>query len=59
MPRRQDISEDLREANDAAHQSGQGYKAFSRLFEIHYRPVRDGLQMEGLQEAANLFQVNR
>ena len=32
MPRRKDISNDLREAIVAAHQSGKGYKVISELF---------------------------
>ena len=34
MPRTENISNDLREATVAAHQSGKGYKAISKLFGV-------------------------
>ena len=34
MPRRKDISNDLREADVAALQSGQVYKSISKLFDV-------------------------
>ena len=36
MPRRKYISNDLREAIVASHQSGKGYKTFSKLFGIYH-----------------------
>ena len=39
-PRRKDISNDLREATVAAHQSGKGYKAISKLFGVHHSTER-------------------
>jgi len=33
VPRRKDISNDLKEAIVAAHQSGKGYKAFSIILQ--------------------------
>jgi len=44
MPRRKDISNDLREATVAAHQSGKGYKAISRLSGIHHSTERKIIQ---------------
>jgi len=40
MPRRKDISNDLREAIVAAHQSGKGFKAISKLFKVHHSTER-------------------
>ena len=40
MPRRNDISDDLREAIVAAHQSGKGYKVISQLFGVHHSTER-------------------
>lgn len=40
MPRRKISSHDLREAIVVAHQSGKGYKAFSKQFEIHHSTAR-------------------
>ena len=36
MPRRKDISNDLREAIVAAHQFGKGYKDISKFFGVHH-----------------------
>jgi len=35
MPRRKEVRNYLREAIVAAHQSGKGYKAISKLFGVH------------------------
>jgi len=40
MPRRKYISNDLREAVVAAHQSGKNYKNISKLFGIHHSTER-------------------
>jgi len=40
VPRRKDISNDLREAAVAAHQSGKGYKVISKQFGVHQSTVR-------------------
>ena len=39
-PRKKDISNDLREAIGAAHQSGKGYKVISKLFGVHKSTAR-------------------
>jgi len=40
MPRKKDISNDLREAVVAACKSGKGYKAISKQFGVHHSTVR-------------------
>jgi len=45
MPRRKYISNDLREANVAAHQSGKGYKAISKLCAVHHSTERKIIHM--------------
>ena len=40
MPRRKDISNNLREETVAAHQSGKGYKTISKLFGVHHSAER-------------------
>ena len=52
MPKRKDISNDLREAIVAAHQSGKGYKAISKLFGVpsFYRE-KDYSQVENIQDS--------
>jgi len=47
MPRRKDISNDLGEATVAAHQSGKGYKAISKLFGVHHSRERERLFTSG------------
>ena len=42
MPRRKDISNDLREA---AHLSGKGYKAISKLFGVHHFTAKKIIHM--------------
>ena len=41
MPRRKDITRDLREAIVAAPQPGKGYKAIFKLFGVFYSTVRN------------------
>jgi len=36
MPKKKDINNDLREASVAAHLSGKGYEAISKLFGVHH-----------------------
>lgn len=40
MPWKKDISYDLKEATDAAHQSRKGYNAMPKQFEVHLSRVR-------------------
>jgi len=40
MPRRKDISNDLREATVAARQSGKGYEVISKLSGVHHSTER-------------------
>uniref|UniRef100_A0A3Q3A0Z3 Sleeping Beauty transposase HTH domain-containing protein n=1 Tax=Kryptolebias marmoratus TaxID=37003 RepID=A0A3Q3A0Z3_KRYMA len=40
MPCRKYISNDLREADVAAHQSGEGFKTISKQFGVHYFTLR-------------------
>ena len=40
MPRRKDISSNVREAIIAAHQSGKGYKTISKQLGVHHSTVR-------------------
>jgi len=40
MPKRNDISNDLREAIVTAHQTGKGYKVISKLFGVHHSTTR-------------------
>jgi len=40
VPRRKDISNDIKEATDAASQSEMGYKVISKLFGFHYSTAR-------------------
>ncbi|MEE6521276.1 hypothetical protein FKM82_019399 [Ascaphus truei] len=44
MPRRKNISNDLREAIVAAHQSEKGYKAISKQFKVYHSTVRKIIQ---------------
>ena len=54
MPKRKDISSDLREAVVAAHQSGKGCKAISKLFGVHHSTEKDYSQVENIQTAGTL-----
>ena len=47
MPRREDISNDLREAVVAAHQSVKGYKAINKLCGVHHATERKRLFTSG------------
>jgi len=52
MLRRKDISNDLKEAIVAAHQSGKGYKAISKQIGVHYSTERDYFsQVENIQDS--------
>jgi len=48
MLRRTNISKDLREANVAAHQSGEGLRPFPNDLESIIYIVRDYLQVESI-----------
>ncbi|MEE6522209.1 hypothetical protein FKM82_020645 [Ascaphus truei] len=60
MPRRKDISNDLREAIVAAHQSGKGYKAISKQFKVHHSTGRKIIQKwKTFKTVANLPRCGR
>ena len=60
MPRRKDISNDPREAIVAAHQSGKGYKAISKLFRVHHSTERKIIhKWKTIRTAVNLPRSGR
>ncbi|CAI5768315.1 TCB1 transposase [Podarcis lilfordi] len=60
MPRRKDISNALREAIVAAHETGKDYKAISKQFKVHHSTIRKIIQKwKTFQTVVNLPRSGR